>query len=91
MSEPNPVDPSAAIALAAAAGLDISDLRAQVERRAAGRDPDALWARIADLEKRVAAATETAAAPSNNQPRSEPHEQSRDSPPRAWPHREGNG
>ena len=52
---PDPIDPSLAIALAAAAGLDPTDLRNQIRRQQAGDDdPDKLRARIAELEAQVA-------------------------------------
>lgn len=52
---PDPIDPTLAVALAAAAGLDPSDLKAQIRRQEAGDDdPDRLHARIAELETQVA-------------------------------------
>ena len=52
---PDRINPDLAIALAAAAGLDTSDLKAQIAREQSGDDdPDKLRARIAQLEQELA-------------------------------------
>jgi hypothetical protein len=59
---PDPIDPALAVALAAAAGLDPSDLKEQIRRQQAGDNPDKLRARIAELEARVSGQSDTPAA-----------------------------
>jgi hypothetical protein len=59
---PDPINPDLALALAAAAGLDTSDLKEQIRRQQAGDDdPDGLHARIAELEAQVSSRSDSAA------------------------------
>lgn len=75
---PDPINPDLAVALAAAAGLDPSDLKAQIARQQAGDDdPHKLRARIAQLEQELAAgARETTPRPGDEaeRPAPQPHE-----------------